>query len=283
MKKLDKFLASKLKRLPLPIKSILYLSYRRFYYFIEIIKMFFKIFSNKHILKKHISELSYARDNLWVDRISLDWMKDKKFKMVYNDATKSYNELYDKPNYEWRIHVIIGMANYAMFLKGDFVDLGVHEGVYAYALKKYFGKNPANKTYYLLDSYEGLDPKISDEIEIRTHGDTYAKDVSGRIKRINQKFPKSENYCVIKGYLPKTLDYVKSNKICYLSLDLNSAQAENLSLRKIWPKLIKGAVIIFDDYGRRPKQRKVADIFAKETKNLIITLPTGQGIMFKTN
>lgn len=225
--------------------------------------------------------LSYARDQLWVDRISLDWMEEPMFQRAYERGTADLTERYGPSLFEWRFHVLIGLAHYARSIRGDFVELGVHEGYYAMTLKEWFHENPAHGRYYLLDSFCGLSPAVSDTEEVDAAKDVYTRFSKDRLQRISSSFPESERYVVIQGWLPETIDQIDSQKIAFLSVDLNAAQAEYLSLKRIWPKLAPGCVVVLDDYGRNRKQRIVADQFAREHDEFIITLPTGQGVFFK--
>lgn len=120
-------------------------------------------------------EKHYGRDNLWVDRISLDWMYEPAFKRAYQSACADYSALYGPPQYEWRLHVLIGLASSASRLHPNscFVDLGVHEANYAACIKEYFGALPVAH-HYLYDSWEGLSD-LAHEDEKRIVGSDYLK------------------------------------------------------------------------------------------------------------
>ena len=82
--------------------------------------------------------------------------------------------------------------------------------------------------------------------------------------------------------LPVSLE-TGPEKISYLSIDLNSAEAEHDCIEALWPKLSAGAIVLIDDYGwksHRP-QMLMWDQFAKEKDRSIANLPTGQGLLIK--
>jgi hypothetical protein len=64
---------------------------------------------------------------------------------------------------------------------------------------------------------------------------------------------------------------------------MNCVEPEIQAANYFWDKLVSGAVMILDDYGFGPhiEQKKAFDIFAKEKKVEILSLPTGQAIIFK--
>ena len=51
----------------------------------------------------------------------------------------------------------------------------------------------------------------------------------------------------------------------------------------MWPLLSKGGIILFDDYAYSgfEKSYKLMNNFAKKLNKLILTTPSGQGILIK--
>ena len=224
---------------------------------------------------------NYGRDNLWVDRISLDWMNDSKFRRAYDHACADYTQLYGAPQYEWRLHVLIGLATSASRLNPEscFLDLGVHEGNYALCIKEYFGSLPVSH-HYLYDSWEGLSD-LATEQEKCVVGSTYSDPSTYR--RVLSKFSNDSRYSIVRGWLPNALDnHFPDRPISLLSVDLNSALPEVESIKILWKMVLKGGYILLDDYGRNPAQRLAIDEFAQSANQYVITLPTGQGLMVKS-
>lgn len=80
-----------------------------------------------------------------------------------------------------------------------------------------------------------------------------------------------------------TLDQVKSDKISFLSIDLNCAAPEIAAAEFFWDKLVSGASIVLDDYGwaKHIVQKHAFDDFARRRGVPILSLPTGQGLIIK--
>ncbi|MCP9941923.1 class I SAM-dependent methyltransferase [Cyanobium sp. ATX 6E8] len=226
-------------------------------------------------------EKNYGRDNLWVDRISLEWMHDPTFKRAYQHACADYTALYGAPQYEWRLHILVGLASAASRLHPDscFVDLGVHEANYAACIREYFGSLPVAH-HYLYDSWEGLSD-MAHEDEKCVVGSTYADPEIYR--RVIRKFSNTNNYTIVRGWLPEALngDFPRF-PISLLSVDLNSAKPEVSCLELLWKLVVGGGYILLDDYGRNPRQRLAVDDFARAREQFVFTLPTGQGLIIKS-
>jgi hypothetical protein len=88
---------------------------------------------------------------------------------------------------------------------------------------------------------------------------------------------------IVRGVVPDTLPQVKADKICYLSIDMNCAAPEIAAAEYFWEKLVPGAVIVLDDYGWEPhyEQKLAFDRFAARKGAMVLSLPTGQGLIFK--
>jgi hypothetical protein len=105
----------------------------------------------------------------------------------------------------------------------------------------------------------------------------------GIYESVLQRFKRNPEVKITKGYLPETLDPIYPAKISFLHMDLNSPGAEVDTLRKLWPRIVVGGFVIFDDYGWKvfAKQKEAEDQFASEHGLSILELPTGQGLLLK--
>ena len=83
--------------------------------------------------------------------------------------------------------------------------------------------------------------------------------------------------------MPDTLRIVAPARIAFLHLDMNSPAAEIGALEVLFDRVAPGGIVVFDDYGwvLFRKQKKTADEFMAARGNVIMELPTGQGLMVK--
>lgn len=180
----------------------------------------------------------------------------------------------------WRAYVICWAADKAARLAGDFVECGVNQGGYSRLAMHFidFHLMPDRK-FYLLDTYCGT-PLTS-----YSHGEDPATrhvftECFEHTKNVFRSFP---NAILIRGEVPGTLPQVVSERICYLSLDMNVAKPELAAAEYFWDKLAAGAPVILDDYnwvGYEP-QKEAFDSFAAKRGVRVLSLPTGQGLFFK--
>ena len=189
---------------------------------------------------------------------------------------------------DYRHYFISFCANYAIkFAQTDyhnFVECGVNDGVTAFvALNELHNKLGTNFKMDLYDSWEAMKAEllVGDEIDFNVGA---YDDSSIDIPKSNLK--SFENNIVYhKGFIPDTL-FEKSPKqpesISYLSIDLNSSQPTLSALNFFVPKLVKGGIIIFDDYGLEhyPDTKNVIDEFFSTKSGILMKMPTGQAIYF---
>lgn len=231
------------------------------------------------------SQITYSNDLLYTYH-NADFLKDPLFMESYNLGKKTDGgTLLKDYDIEWRIHVLCWAAKHAMHLEGDFVDCGVHTGIFARAVVNYVDFNKYSKKYYLLDTFNGLDAKFSTNEELKRNAAMgYDKEDPENLFSGVKKTFKDYNVNIIRGTVPDTLAYVDTDKICYLSLDMNCVKPEIAALHFFWDKMVSGGIIIFDDYGyaNNTNDQKLAhDKFAKSKNVVILTLPTCQGLLIK--
>jgi O-methyltransferase len=74
----------------------------------------------------------------------------------------------------------------------------------------------------------------------------YAKQ-SNLFEEVTETF-KNNNVKLIKGAVPDTLNEINSDLFSFVSVDMNSAIPEEHAVEFIWPRMVKGGIIILDDY-----------------------------------
>jgi hypothetical protein len=203
--------------------------------------------------------LDYNEDGLATQNRA-DFQRDKDFIKAYETALK-YNAA-AQYQMKWRAHTCCWAAMNAIKLGGDFVECGVSRGFLSRVVLEH--AKPTAR-FYLLDAWDNR-MGYSDEYET-----------------VKASFADFKNVELIRGEIPGTLDMIKSKKIAYLSIDLNTAKAETETLELLWNKLQTGAMAISDDYGHIQYQetRKAWDAFAKSKNTIVLAMPTGQGVVVK--
>lgn len=74
-----------------------------------------------------------------------------------------------------------------------------------------------------------------------------------------------KNYELVKGDILETLpEYFQQNahtKIALLHIDTDVYEPAKVALEVLWPRLVKGGIVIFDDYGTFPGETQAVDEF----------------------
>jgi hypothetical protein len=222
--------------------------------------------------------ITYCEDGLLTIH-NADFMKDPAFSKAYElgKATGSWG----KGDPSWRVYICCWAALRGKSLEGDLVECGVNKGGFSRAVMQYINFQNLHKHFWLLDTFCGLSDKYITEEE-RTQGiatGTYVECYS----EVVETFKEFENVHIIRGTVPDTLVHVNAKKVCYLSIDMNCVGPEIAAADFFWDKLVSGAVIVLDDYGwkKHIHQKRAFDEFAKGKNVHILSLPTGQGLIFK--
>ena len=232
-----------------------------------------------------LGEVVYDRDGLRSIH-NHEFMDDPAFQRAYARGVQAVGWDYQ---WHWRVHVGLWAAATAAQLPGDFVECGVNHGFLSSAIMNYLDWNRGDRTFYLLDTFQGLDPKYVSEGE--RAGGILDKNrelldngfyVSG-VESVRRNFSEWPRAKIIEGSIPETLPQIDSGAIAFVHIDLNCSPPEVAALEFLWPRLVPGAVILLDDYaynGYRP-QKLGMDGFARQKQVAIAALPTGQGLLIR--
>lgn len=229
----------------------------------------------------------YSRDGLisWHRHAFMD---DPTFQRAYQRGVDALGG-HDRYGWHWRVHIGLWAAASASQLDGDFVECGVSYGFLSSAVMEFLDWDRLGKTFYLLDTFAGLDPRFITAGERRAG----ALKQSDRLLRngkyvssvdsVRANFAQWRNNRIIVGAVPETLEQVDARAVAFLHIDMNCAPPEVAALRFFWPRLTPGAFVLLDDYAYRgyEEQRLAMNDFASEVGVPICALPTGQGLLIK--
>jgi O-methyltransferase len=222
-----------------------------------------------------VRNCTYAEDGLIATRIS-EFLFCGRFNSAYlmGKSTGSWGTM----DLRWRVFVACWAADHAKSLPGDFVECGVSRGGMARAVVEYVDFPKLNKQFYLLDSYCG----IPEEMKLSSADRPF--DYVECFEEVRQTFAPFPNVHVIRGIVPNTLSEIGSDRIAYLSIDMNCVGPEIAAAEFFWEKICPGGVMVLDDYCYSKHyrlQKKAFDEFATRRGVAVLALPTGQGLIFK--
>jgi len=225
-----------------------------------------------------MSDFVYAQDGLATEH-NCDFMKEERFARAYRkgESTGSWGD----KKVHWRAHVACWAAERAKDLEGDFVECGVNKGGLALTVAHYVDFQKLKKRFYVLDTFSGLaDQYIShEERELGRTPGGYEE----CYEQVKASFRPFDNVVIVRGVVPDTLSQVTSEKISYLSIDMNCAEPEIAAAEFFWDRMVRSAAMLLDDYGWAGHivQKRAFDRFADQRGVPILSLPTGQGLILK--
>jgi O-methyltransferase len=233
-----------------------------------------------HIPKRSIT---FFEDGLLTgEEHSVAFLKDERFTRAYELGANTNS--WGGRSIRWRAFVACWAGQYAARLPGDFVECGVNRGGLSRMIVDYLRFETLNKKFFLVDTFKGLIPEYLTPDE-RRKGllaiYNYYEDNS--LAAVCETFAPFSNVVVMEGAVPEILPHIPSERIVYLSLDMNCALPEQRAVEYFWDRIVPGGVILHDDYGfeLHEEQRKMLDRFAASRGVPVLALPTGQGIILK--
>jgi O-methyltransferase len=225
--------------------------------------------------------LEYEADGLKTWSKQLDFLTDERFLSAYNRGASGYSSLEGQQplDLRWRVSVTCWAAFHGSHLPGDFVECGVNTGWHSLAICEYVNFNSLGKKFYLFDTFCGLPPEQMSSFEATLPRHPYRECYELAVKNFSP-FPNAK---LVRGKVPDTLRSVEIGQVAYLSIDMNLAHPEKAALEYFWPKMVSGAICVFDDYAwvGMHEQKQAHDAFAAERGLKILTLPTAQGLLIK--
>lgn len=235
---------------------------------LEIAGISYPILPENSLLNKGVDKIFIALNDLEASLAKLDKMgvcKDKLDASLWHFAV--------------RVDFIRSLsANFAKYdIKGSCAELGVFQGDFARFINKFFPSK-----LYLLDTFSGFDERdIKSEIQSQNACTQFLQgefsDTS--IALVHQKLPNPERVEFIKGYFPQSVSnrIPKDEKFAFVNLDMDLEAPILAGLEYFYKRLVKGGVVLIDDYYhlRFLGAMKAVDNFA--TKNALIPYPIGDG------
>lgn len=215
---------------------------------------------------------------------NVSFIQDPQFAKAYQAGISTIQEF--RPNLElhWRVYTACWAAQTALRLEGDYVECGVNTGILSRAVLEYVQfSQEKNRLFWLLDTFSGIPVDQLTHNEKRLGREQMNNKYLHGFATVQQTFSQFDNVKLIQGRVPDTLPQVTSEKVAYLSIDMNAVIPEIAAANYFWDKLVPGGVMLLDDYGFQAHQEQKAafDEFALNKGAMIYSSPTGQGIVIK--
>lgn len=147
-------------------------------------------------------------------------------------------------------------------IEGDVVEFGCYTGTTSLFLQRLLMEYGSKKQLHVYDSFAGLPAKVSQDQSVAgdqfVEGELFAKKSQFimNFKKANLPLP-----TIHKGWFKDLNDNDVPGQVALAFLDGDYYESIHDSLRAVWPKLAKGAVVIVDDYHNEalPGAKKAFD------------------------
>jgi O-methyltransferase len=206
------------------------------------------------------------------------FLEDAEFDSCYWEMSRGWMP---EADVRWRMWLLTMLAQQCQHLSGDFAEFGTWRGGCAYMVLSRT-RPVAGRRFFLFDTFSGIP---ADRLTEREQEQGFAgrlRDTS--VEHVDRLLARwRPRYQICPGDIFETLDTVEVHQLSFVHIDLNATAASRFALEFAYARMVRGGVIVFDDYGWTgyEDQRVMIDEFFAELPEKAIALPTGQAWMTK--
>lgn len=194
---------------------------------------------------------------------------DTPFMKLY-DAVPEHSPIQDVGYYSLWL-----LARQAMHVEGSFVECGVFRGGSASFLADIIN---GKKALHLYDTFEGMPDtdRAHDTLHVKGDFDDTSLD------EVRQTVGHADSVFYHKGRIPETFDSLPKH-IAFAHIDVDIYQSVKDCCEHIYPRMTKGGIMVFDDYGHFtcPGANEAVNEYFADKESVPLPLVYGQCVVFK--
>lgn len=183
-----------------------------------------------------------------------------------------------------QINQLLDLMEKTSLINGDVIELGTYKGGTTVLMARFLIELKSEKKIYTCDTFEGFpyaETGTSNKIklstgEVKNQMDLF-KDTSFEIVKSKfESFNISHKIKILKGSFDTTLPSLSDERFSFALVDCDIYDSTVIVLREIWPRMIPGGIMLFDDYNSEKEWnlKKAVDDFCR-LNNLVLH----QGVM----
>ena len=180
----------------------------------------------------------FGRDGLWTKHAQ-PFLDDPAFQQSYARAVKAAGWDYGIP---WRLHTLLWAATICQSLQGAFVECGTGRGFMASGICEYL--KWTDRPFYLYDTFLPYSPDERGDQQGVAHP-VYTTSP----RAVEKNFSEWSGVQCVVGRVPETFRDPIVERVSFLHVDMNHPDPEEAAVRHFWPRLVSGAIMVYDDYG----------------------------------
>jgi O-methyltransferase len=209
----------------------------------------------------------------WYRPLFSPWAGRGEFGQLY-DAARPYTLV--TPESAWILYSVAGQA---LALEGEFWEAGVYRGGTARMLRQLVESRGASRRLRLFDSFEGM--RVADSSRDFHRSGDFADDAS--LDVVQRRVGTPDFVSWHPGWIPETFRGLEASKIALAHVDVDLHDSVLACCEFIYPRLVPGGVLLFDDYGyvTCPGARQAVDAYFSDKPESPLVLPTGQALVIR--
>ena len=238
--------------------------------------------------RKAIQSMVVVDKNIWEPY----FLTNQKMQIYFEALKQSQNEWSDNFYKQLRYYSLQELVHHVLRqkLNGDFVECGVWRGHSAYMISRILSENEFNGRFHIFDSFEGgLSTKVEKDKNLRSELSEENIQKESNVFYSTETQVKSclkgfEFIHLYKGWIPSRFNEVEDKKFSFVHIDVDLYEPTLASLNFFYPKLVKGGVIVCDDYGltQFPGAKKgVEEFLENNTCQIFYEVPMGGCFVIK--
>jgi O-methyltransferase len=171
------------------------------------------------------------------------WRADQSFREAYQAIRN--NTMVDI----YRCYELWSLVEQSQKLEGAILEVGVWRGGTGSLIATKANLCGISDNVYLCDTFTGVVKASGSDTAYSNgngeHSDTSKKLVEKLISRLDLK-----NVQILQGIFPDdTSRFIKETKFRLAHIDVDIYQSAKDVLEWVWPKMVSGGIVVFDDYG----------------------------------
>lgn len=206
------------------------------------------------------------------------FLSDLEWSRAYDDVASEWFE-FGPVDARWRMWVLTSAAQACRLLPGNFAEFGVFRAGCARMILSMVAL-PETKRLFLFDTFAGIPGHSLAEPEHVLAGELANTSVAYVTQRLERW---SDQIEVVEGDVFDTLALAETGSLAFVHMDLNVAAATRFALEYAYKRMVRGALMVFDDYGWAglEPQREIIEAFVRHRPEELLALPTGQALLVK--
>lgn len=173
------------------------------------------------------------------------WLTDSEFQKVHKQISKY--TLID----QYRCYELWELVAQVAKLDGALLEVGTWRGGSSALIAAQAKRNTIADTVYLCDTFYGV-VKATEEHDNRYRGGEHANATIEDVQAILAKLEVMDNTKILTGVFPdETADQITDTQFRFCHIDVDVYQSAKDTVEWLWPRLVIGGMIVYDDYGTR--------------------------------